>query len=229
MTRNLHDADYWLHPPHYELSAKQLEQFTALPSTKRVRDGWLKCPAAAPKWVYLDWLARTKGLLFHGSNRADIEMLEPQKPNDNSPDEFSKRNAVFATDAPIWAMFFAITDRSQPGLRMLNSSFQVLDGGVLSESFHFFSVTNEVLKASAWRSGTLYLLPGETFERQPVYRWRGEDILEHQWASAVGVEPVAKVHVEPADFPFLSHVRGHDNAYVERRSAEEPYGFPWLE
>ena len=225
----LRDGDYWLLQPSYTLTPEQIADFEAESFRERIENGWLACPYTAPKWVYLEWLAEHEKLLFHGSNKDDIARLEPRKPNDDSPDEFSKREAVFATSAPIWAMFYALVDRSQVGLRILNGAFQVREADTLSETHYFFSVTQTILDQGAWRGGTLYLLSVETFERQASYLWRGEETLEHQWASPATVDCVAKVRVEPHDFPFLDKVRGHDNAHVERRSAEEPYGFPWLE
>ncbi len=220
---------YWLEQPPLELSTEQTAAFESKPVAERVRDGWLACPAGVPKWVYLKWLARTSDVLFHGSNRSDITCFEPRTPDDSSAEAFSRQTAVFAASAPLWAMFYAILDRSRTGLRLLNGAFEVLEPNDHPGTRYFFSITREVLAQGAWRVGTLYLLPGETFTRQEGHTWRGEATLEHQWASPVPVKPLAKVRVAPADFPFLNKVRGHDNAHVERRAEKDPHGFPWLD
>jgi hypothetical protein len=46
-------------------------------------------------------------------------------------------------------------------------------------------------------------------------------------ASPVSVNPVAKLAVEPEDFPFLDRIRGHDDERVWTRAAADPDGFPW--
>ena len=223
------NADHWLRQPPLELSAEQVAHLESQPITERIRDGWLQCPDEVPKWAYLKWLARTSDVLFHGSNRSDITRFEPRTPDDSSAEDFSRQTAVFAASAPLWAIFYAILDRSQPGLRLLNGAFEVLEMATSSETRYFFSVTQEVLERGAWREGTLYLFPGETFTRQEGSTWRGKKTLTHQWASLVPVTPLAKVKVRPTDFPFLEKVRGHSNAYVERRAEEDPHGFPWLD
>jgi hypothetical protein len=50
-----------------------------------------------------------------------------------------------------------------------------------------------------------------------------------QWASPVNVKPIAKLDITPDDFPFLSQVRGHNNAVIRERVKLNPGGFPWLE
>ena len=223
------NANHWLRQPPFELSSEQIERFKSKPVAERVCDGWLQCPEEVPKWVYLKWLARTSDVLFHGSNRSNIACFEPRAPDDSSAEDFSRQTAVFAASAPLWAMFYAILDRSQPDLRLLNGTFEVLEPGAFPGTRYFFSITQEVLAKGAWRAGTLYLLPSEPFTRQEGHTWRGERTLEHQWASLVPVTPLARVRVEPSDFPFLNEVRGHSNSRVERRAEEDPHGFPWLD
>ena len=67
-----------------------------------------------------------------------------------------------------------------------------------------------------------------TFEQQPRAHFRGIEIEQTQWASRAPVRPLARLAVQPQDFPFLAQIRGHDMAEVERRAAADPHGFPWL-
>jgi hypothetical protein len=85
----------------------------------------------------------------------------------------------------------------------------------------------QALKQQPWRPGTVYLLPAGTFELQP--RMRVGDVLVQpaQWASPLPVTPVAKLAVQPEDFPFLDQIRGHDDERVWTRAAADPDGFPW--
>jgi hypothetical protein len=40
---------------------------------------------------------------------------------------------------------------------------------------------------------------------------------------------LAKLSVEPEDFPFLGQVTGHDPALLRERALADPEGFPWRE
>lgn len=66
-----------------------------------------------------------------------------------------------------------------------------------------------------WRSGTVYVLPGDTFVRQPPLRFGEYEVRIPQLASLEAVRPLARIAVEPGDFPFLGHVRAHDDRLAE--------------
>ena len=223
--------DYWLPRPHIELSHEVEAELETL-YVQHIASGqgdWLSAPLPVPKWAFLCWLADEKGLLMHGSGNSDITTFEPRTPFDNSPDDFSKQTAVFAASDGIWAIFYAVIDRVNFRLRMLNGALQFKTAEGWTRMHYFFSVTQEVLKKYPWREGVVYILPIEGFVRQPPYALgRHGRILEPHWASLKSVQPLAKLAVTPEDFPFLSQVRGHDNEEVMANAAREPYGFPWL-
>lgn len=192
--------------------------------------GWLEPDLPVEPWAFLCWLADRKGLLLHGSPDPAIGCFEPREPDDRSVDAFSGRAAVFAAGDGIWAIFYAVLDRSLPNLRFLNGALQFeLDRGRLSRMHYFFSVSAEALRQGPWRDGVVYLLPRRGFERQPPYLLGGRRVLEPHWASPEAVRPLAKLRVGPGDFPFLDRVRGHDPDRVAERSRRDPYGFPWLD
>jgi predicted hotdog family 3-hydroxylacyl-ACP dehydratase len=56
----------------------------------------------------------------------------------------------------------------------------------------------------------------------------GTRIQVAQVASALPVEPAAKLLVHPGEFPFLQQIRGHDDELIAARMAADPAGFPWL-
>ncbi len=58
---------------------------------------------------------------------------------------------------------------------------------------------------------------------------RGTRVRIAQAASPVAVEPVAKLTVQPEDFPFLHQVHGHDDQVIDARAAADPDGFPWFD
>jgi hypothetical protein len=94
-------------------------------------------------------------------------------------------------------------------------------------SLYYFSVNHDALVRGAWHSGTVYVLPAETFERQPDTAREGVPVRSNQWASAEPVRPLAALPVTPADFPFLADVNGHDQPTVVARAARDPDAFPW--
>ncbi len=224
--------DYWLPRPEAELSKEVRSELETL-YTEHVEKGqgeWLSAPLPVPKWVFLSWLADEKGLLMHGTGDSTITMFEPRTPNDNSPDEFSKQKAVFAAGDGIWSIFYAVIDRVNFRLRMLNGALQFEVAESWTRMHYFFSVTEEVLKRYPWCEGTVYVLPSEGFVRQlPYVLGKHGRIYEPHYANPNSVRPLVKLRVIPEDFPLLAQVRGHDNDEVMANAAREPYGFPWLE
>ena len=75
---------------------------------------------------------------------------------------------------------------------------------------YFFSVNADALDYEPWRAGTVYLLHGAGFAEQPPMRLGDEWVRTQQVATATPVRPAAKLSVEPADFPLLASIRGHD-------------------
>ena len=95
---------------------------------------------------------------------------------------------------------------------------------------YYFSADRDSLQAgTAWRSGVVYVLPRDGFERQPDEHAYGLLQGATQWASSVAARPVARLLVQPADFPLLHRVHGHDPATVGERAAADPDDLPWLD
>ncbi len=80
-----------------------------------------------------------------------------------------------------------------------------------------------------WRSGTVYVLPGDTFELQPPLHLGEVEVRIPQLASTVAVRPLARVAVDPADFPFLAEIRGHDDDRLAEYAHAMESGAPWPE
>jgi hypothetical protein len=177
----------------------------------------------APRWQFLCWLTDTKGLLLHGSSRSDIDEFEPRRPADAS--EFGGQRAVFAASDGLWAMFFALVDRTV-ATSLVNTSAMVVADGVQT-SLYYFSINEDALHANPWQPGTVYVLPRRGFERQPDYEWQGLQVEVNHWASLDSVRPLASLAVTPGDFPFVSQVNGHHQPTVAARAAANPHAFPW--
>jgi hypothetical protein len=218
---------YWLTRPRPEPDAATRAGFDAL-LAEAVAAG----PAApidyrlaAPKWQFLCHVADTGAVVLHGSTSPDIAVFEPRQSNDIA--EFGNRKAVYAAADGLWAMYFAILDRPAHLMSLTNSCFRVVrPDGTLGGPYYFFSVNSEVLEQDQFSPGTVYLLPADKFEREAAYEEGGRTVLTAQAASLQPIAPLAKLAVEPADFPM--RIRGHDFAVQQARIEADPGGFPWL-
>ncbi len=182
----------------------------------------------APKWQFLCYLCDHKEILLHGSGQPDILEFEPRQSNDVA--EFGNRRAVYAASDGIWPIYFAVMDRDGGVTSLVNSCARVVcSDGSRSEPYYFFSINADALSRRPWRHGTIYLLPRHSFERQAPQPCRGLQVEVAQWASLVPVRALARLHVEPGDFPFLGQIHAHDPQVVMERAARNPDGFPWLD
>jgi hypothetical protein len=219
--------DYYLPRPPMPGNAT-LDDFDEL-YARHLRDGRgpIDCRLDAPKWQFLCWLADTQDVVLHGSGRDDIEVFEPRLPADTS--EFANREAVFAASDGIWAMFFAIVDRSV-AVSLVNACFSVrsgIEGVAPGTVYYYFSVNATALGGSGFSRGSVYVLPRATFEQQSDDDYDGAVIASTQWASLESVRPLGRLAVTPDDFPFLDNVHGHDQETIVARAAADPDGFPW--
>ena len=147
--------------------------------------------AAAPKHAFFRHLLERRHVLLHGTGDPSITRFEPQRQTDYD-NEWT--NAVFATDDPIWPIFFAIVNR--PVARSLINACSRRYG----ESHYYFSIGTDPKGSDAWRSGWIYVLPRETFRLHPS---------GPEWLSPVAVRPLARIHVNQHDFPFRADVTQH--------------------
>ena len=111
---------------------------------------------------------------------------------------------------------------------MTNACVRLADAaGEVSEPRYVFSISRSALPDRPWRSGTVYVLPGNTFELQPPMRFGELEVRIPQFASFVAVRPIARVAVEPEDFPFLAQIRGHDDERLAEYAHAMETGAPW--
>ena len=183
---------------------------------------------AVPRWQFLCWLCETQEILLHGSGDPGIAEFEPRQSNDLA--EFGNRQAVYAASDGIWPIYFAVMDRERYVRSLSNACFRVVGpDGSRGEPYYFFSINGDALPHRPWRQGTIYLLPRATFEPQPLLQVGEAQIEVAQWASLVPVRPLARLTVDPEDFPFLDRIYPHDPAVMRERAARNPDGFPWLD
>ena len=181
-----------------------------------------------PKWQFLCYLCDHHEIVLHGSGQPDIVEFEPRQSNDVA--EFGNRRAIYAASDGIWPIYFAVMDRAGGVTSLVNSCARVVGSdGSRSEPYYFFSINADALQRRAWRHGTIYLLPRHTFQQQAAQTQGRLKLEVAQWASAVAVRPLARLPVEPEDFPFLETLYGHDPSVVMERAARDPHDFPWLD
>jgi hypothetical protein len=147
--------------------------------------------AAAPKHAFFRHLLERRPVLLHGTGDPSIARFEPRRQTDYD-NEWT--DAVFATDDAIWPIFFAVVNR--PVVRSLINGCSRRYG----ESHYYFSIGADPRSGESWRSGWVYVLPRETFRLHPS---------GPEWLSPVAVRPLARLRVEPGDFPFLRDVVQH--------------------
>jgi len=156
--------------------------------------------APLAKVEFLRWLTERRDVLFHGSARDDIETLEPIRLSRDTT-EFGNQQAVYATDDPVWAIYFAILRRHAPfGTR--NGSMAIAGSGVYPR-WYDFSLLPPIDPETRFGLGSLYLLPRAPFRSEPPLLGLFDTA---QWVSLERVGPFARIDVAPTDFPFLHAV-----------------------
>ncbi|MCO1339360.1 hypothetical protein BJH93_10730 [Kocuria polaris] len=179
-----------------------------------------------PIWEVLQWAADNHGLLLHGTQRGGLDELQPRAPLDRSPDEFSKRRAVYGSSDAIWAMCYALRGPATHG--MLNSCVYIASDGGWTAPHYFLSLAGSDQTTDLLRPGWVHLVDKRAFERMAPYDWPGVGrVLEAQWASNRSVPVFSSVRVLPQDLPI--RCRLHSSAALQRACADDPAGFPWLE
>lgn len=181
-----------------------------------------------PRWQFICHVAETRGLIVHGSQNNQIERFEPRQANDAHP--FGDRKAVYGASDGLWAMYYAILDRAAHPMLLVNSAMRFeADNGAMSDPYYFFSISQPALDARAFRPGTVYFLPGDSFEAMSPQSVAGTRVHIAQWASLKPVTPIARIEIAPEDFPLLDRIRGHDDVTIWERAKADPDGFPWLD
>jgi hypothetical protein len=156
-----------------------------------------------PLVTYLRWLATNRPVLFHGSQRENISELQPDRESTDST-AFGNQRAVFATDDPVWAMWFALLTRG-PDFRSTRNGVWSLRGERRYRQY-FFSVDSDQPDTSLLADGWLYVLPRVGFTSEPAIAGL---LQSGQWISPSPVTPAARLAVAPSDFPFADVIGRH--------------------
>ena len=223
------DAPSFLLPrPPYDKTPEMMAAFDNLLQSTSIGDV-IDYSLPFPKWQFLSYICETKNLMLHGSQNLGINLVEPRQANDKRA--FSNQLAIYATTDGIWVIYFAILDRRKyPELTLFNSCLQArISPEQFSEPFYFFSITQSVLHQKPWCTGAIYILPRQSFTQESAQQAQGTEIIFPHWISSKSVQPIAKLLVDPYDFPFLDQIHGHNDEKLIQLVSANPNGFPWLD
>lgn len=118
-------------------------------------------------------------------------------------------------------MWFAILNRrTERQWGTCNSCERtVTDEGAVLKSYWFAVPSDIILHEQPLTDGAVYLLRPDSFRNK-----NGEE-----WGSRESVRPLARIDIEPADWPFLGAVLGYDRDRLSERLTISSKGFPWFE
>jgi hypothetical protein len=224
---------YCLPAPDLHVSPQAREEFNALfDSLRREAPGQeIDYRLAYPKYLFLEHIARLHGLMLHGSQLRDLETLMPVR-NSRDSREFGDQAAIYATQDPLWALFFAVLDREALHGPINNGAIQLQNGDGATLRRYYFCLDAPSLRTRPWKAGAVYIMPGEGFEPDPGMvgvRFGSYRLVCTHWLCRDTVQPLAWLTVEPQDFPFLHDVWGYDpQVYEQRFSAASLAGWPFL-
>lgn len=202
--------DFLLPQPPFELSAEQQAAFEALiPSFPE--HTWLDYHLPYPKWQFLSYLCNARNWVLYGSPSLNLREIDPQITGRLKASY--EPGVIYATIDGIWAIYFAtISNKNFHHLFLLNSCWNIRPGfDSKLVSWYFFSVTRDMLNERTWGNGAVYILPRSGFNPEAAYSALGTEITIPHWTSSVAAEPVAKLYVQPQDFPFFSEIHPRDN------------------
>jgi hypothetical protein len=158
-------------------------------------------PTAAPHPLlpYLRWLAENRPVVFHGSQRRGmVELSDERRSRDQRA--YGDQQAVFASQDPVWALFFAVLRRDELGSTR-NGSLGA-DRGVRGRRY-FMSVRGT---GDPLGPGALYVLPDDAFAHEPLLA----GLFDTAHRTHVGpVTPLGWFDVTPEDFPLAGIVTTH--------------------
>jgi hypothetical protein len=219
--------DYWLKRPDLNLDGNIKKSFDNILNLtiKSENDLVIQYSLSIPKWKFLCYLADNHPYALHGSNNKNIEYFEPRQSIDVST--FGNKKAVYAAADGIWPIFYAICNRKQYKMTLNNSCIYITGNGHKRIGpLYFFSISKDILKCKPWQTGTVYILPRETFVVQNSIITESYKIDIPQLRSETSVKPLAKLMVNADDFPFLNNIRGHDDRYFKEYAVAMQTGKP---
>lgn len=172
--------------------------------------------APGPIVAYLQWLATHRRVMFHGTKRGGLDELRILRETRDESD-FGDQQAVFASDDPVWAMFFAVLARDGALTSTRNGTMSTV-GDPLRRRY-FLSVNEEVGAGEEKSAGWMYVLPPEGFVSE---RPRYGHLYTSHWVSREPVRALVRFAVQADDFPLpiVRHPAGESILRTIRRARQ---------
>jgi AraC-like DNA-binding protein len=173
-----------------------------------------------PRWVFLEYLVRFCDILLSGSNNPDLIRLEPVVLSDNVYRWNQPRYYAFATSTE--AIYRAILDSRRlreldcPTKSTMRWRFPDVEGQ--ARWGFYFGIDYRALPEAPWRSGTISLYRRADFP---------PDYETVPFLTSKPILPLAKLNVNPWDWPLLDQVLGTDIVAQTVRQRETFCGYPW--
>jgi hypothetical protein len=167
-----------------------------------------------PKYEFIQYVGNRNSIIFHGSNHNGIEVFQPVRKSMELMDETGRGNiaGVYGTHDGLWAMFFAIIDRSKLKGSIHNGVMYFHNQAGQQLAVYNFSINQDQIDNIPVTNGTLYFLPRERFKRLMLT----PESAANEWVCEEPVKPIARLPLEPPDFPFLHQIGGHDDGPLIR-------------
>lgn len=158
-----------------------------------------------PKSDFLNYLCDWRGFTMHGSPLHDLAVLQPiRKSRDNN--EFGNRQQIFASPDAIWAMWFAILDKSKYNLT--NNGCVRVGTGLRRVKYYHFELPKSNKENYPFTEGMMYVTRAEDFPDKrpfPLLDYFNAEVEE--WGSTNPITPLVRIRVKPEDFPYLTQVQ----------------------
>lgn len=173
-----------------------------------------------PKWHFLAYLCDHMNLLAHGSNRTDLTELIPVAKQRGDLSEFGNATQIFASPDALWAMWFALLNRSMKFVGTANSCARHTDENGRVYKTYWFSVAHDnIIADQPLADGMIYLVRPEHFLDK-----NGEE-----WGAKQNVIPIAKLPVSPVDWPFAQAILGFERERLWAQIENWPELFPYFD
>ncbi len=158
-----------------------------------------------PKADFLNYVCDWRGYVAHGSVAQDLSVLQPIRYTQDAS-EFGNRQQIFSTPDGIWAIWFAILDKSK--IHLTENGCVRLGSGSNRSKFYHFDLPTINRNDPPFTDGMVYIAQASDFphhRRYPMLDWFNAEIEE--WGSVDPVTPLVRLHVTPQDFPYLDKVQ----------------------
>jgi hypothetical protein len=174
--------------PAFAPTDERSEEMDALIADARANGGVIDASSIdVPAHELLTHLVERHGLLLHGSNHTDLDVLEARPAYDFG----TQLEVVAAADDGIWPLFYAVIARER--VAGVFTACTHLGRRPRFRRFYMFRVFGaDPHEDSTWTDGAVYAVPRDGFWRE----WGNE------WLRSTEVTPVLRVLVRPSDFPL---------------------------